>query len=116
MPGPAVPRLDVVPLTGRAGVRAAGEVSLPTRGVREGVLERAVRDGGSGVLTVSAEDGHVRCEVRDRGRLTDPPAGRRPAGRDRRGGRGVLPVDLVADPVLTHTGADGTTIRAHVGH
>ncbi|MFF7239210.1 hypothetical protein [Streptomyces collinus] len=105
-----MPRLDVVPLTGRAGVRAAGEVSLPTRGVREGVLERAVRDGGSGVLTVSAEDGHVRCEVRDRGRLTDPPAGRRPAGR------GLLPVDLVADPVLTHAGADGTTIRAHVGH
>ncbi|MFF5024434.1 STAS domain-containing protein [Streptomyces collinus] len=47
VPGPVVPRLDVVPLTGRAGVRAAGEVSLPTHGVWEGVLERAVRDGGS---------------------------------------------------------------------
>ncbi|WP_436848022.1 STAS domain-containing protein [Streptomyces collinus] len=47
VPRPAVPRLDVVPLTGRAGVRAAGEVSLPTRPVWESALERAVRDGGS---------------------------------------------------------------------
>ncbi|MGW0416474.1 sensor histidine kinase, partial [Streptomyces collinus] len=34
---------------------------------------------------------------------------------DQRGGRGLLLVNLVADLVLTHTGADGTTIRAHVG-
>ncbi|WP_333779033.1 STAS domain-containing protein [Streptomyces sp. IBSBF 3136] len=47
VPGPSVPRLDVVALTGRAGVRAAGEVSLPTRHIWEGVLERAVRHAGS---------------------------------------------------------------------
>lgn len=43
----AVPRLDVYPLTERTGLRAAGEVSLPTRGVWEGALERAVRHGGT---------------------------------------------------------------------
>lgn len=71
--------------------------------------------GGSGTLTVWAEDGRVLCEVRDRGRLTDPPAGRRPVGRDRRGGRGLLLVNLVSDLVRVHTGPDGTTIRCHLG-
>lgn len=67
--------------------------------------------GGSGVLRVWAEDGHVLCEVRDGGRMTDPLAGRRPAGRDQRGGRGLLMVHLIADLVRVHTGDDGTTIR-----
>ncbi|MFF9182577.1 ATP-binding protein [Streptomyces misionensis] len=71
--------------------------------------------GGSGTLTVWAEDGRALCEVRDRGRLTDPPAGRRSVGRDRRGGRGLLLVNLVSDLVRVHTGPDGTTIRCHLG-
>ncbi|AKN75176.1 anti anti sigma factor [Streptomyces sp. PBH53] len=45
VPTPAVPRLDVRPLAGRTGFRAAGEVSLPTRGIWERALERAVREG-----------------------------------------------------------------------
>ncbi|MET7431268.1 STAS domain-containing protein [Streptomyces flaveolus] len=45
VPTPAAPRLDVSPLTGRTGIRAAGEVSLPTRGIWERALERAVREG-----------------------------------------------------------------------
>ncbi|MGW0141422.1 anti-sigma factor RsbA family regulatory protein [Streptomyces calvus] len=67
--------------------------------------------GGSGVLRIWAEDGHVLCEVRDGGRLTDPLAGRRPAAGGRRGGRGLLLVNLIADLVRVHTGDDGTTIR-----
>jgi anti-sigma regulatory factor (Ser/Thr protein kinase) len=70
-----------------------------------------VHGGGSGTLRVWAEDGHVLCEVRDKGRLTDPLAGRRPASRDQRGGRGLLMVNLVADLVRTHTGPEGTTVR-----
>ncbi|WP_030347896.1 STAS domain-containing protein [Streptomyces sp. NRRL S-1022] len=42
---PVAPRLDVHPLPGRSGFRAAGEVSLPTRGIWERALERAVREG-----------------------------------------------------------------------
>ncbi|MEV5434621.1 sensor histidine kinase [Streptomyces sp. NPDC052682] len=70
-----------------------------------------VHGGGTGTLRVWAEDGYVVCEVRDRGRLADPLAGRRPAPRDQRGGRGLLLVNLVADLVRLHTGADGTTVR-----
>ncbi|GGT07410.1 anti-sigma factor RsbA family regulatory protein [Streptomyces chromofuscus] len=70
-----------------------------------------VHGGGSGVLRVWAQDGYVVCEVRDPGRLTDPLAGRRPAVRDQRGGRGLLLVNLIADLVRVHTGEDGTTVR-----
>ncbi|MFF8943317.1 ATP-binding protein [Streptomyces sp. NPDC014864] len=74
-----------------------------------------VHGGGSGELRVWAEGGRVLCEVRDRGRLTDPLAGRRPASRDQRGGRGLLPVNLVADLVRVHTGETGTTVRCWFG-
>ncbi|MFE4047954.1 anti-sigma factor RsbA family regulatory protein [Streptomyces sp. YIM B13518] len=70
-----------------------------------------VHGGGSGVLRIWAEDGHVLCEVRDGGRMTDPLAGRRPPSRDQRGGRGLLMVNLIADLVRVHTGDGGTTIR-----
>ncbi|MET8561985.1 anti-sigma factor RsbA family regulatory protein [Streptomyces flaveolus] len=74
-----------------------------------------IHGGGTGVLTVWPEGGHVLCEVRDKGRLADPLAGRRPASRDQRGGRGLLLVNLVADLVRTHSGAAGTTIRCYLG-
>ncbi|MEU6550220.1 anti-sigma factor RsbA family regulatory protein [Streptomyces sp. NPDC046915] len=74
----------------------------------------AVHGGGSGRLRVWAESGYVVCEVRDKGLLTDPLAGRRPASRDQRGGRGLLLVNLVADLVRLHTGEDGTTIRCYL--
>ncbi|MFF0849929.1 anti-sigma factor RsbA family regulatory protein [Streptomyces sp. NPDC003280] len=73
-----------------------------------------VHGGGTGALTMWAEDGHVLLEVRDRGRLTDPLAGRRPAVRGRGGGRGLLLVNLLADLVRTHTARSGTTIRAYL--
>ncbi|MCT7353515.1 sensor histidine kinase [Streptomyces sp. 15-116A] len=70
-----------------------------------------VHGGGTGVLRVWADGGHVVCDVRDRGRLTDPLAGRRPPPREQRGGRGLLLVNLIADLVRVHTGDEGTTIR-----
>lgn len=70
-----------------------------------------VHGGGSGSLVLWAEDGHVVCEVRDQGHLTDPLAGRRPAAREQRGGRGLLMVNLVADLVRVHTGPGGTAVR-----
>ncbi|MEU6591615.1 anti-sigma factor RsbA family regulatory protein [Streptomyces sp. NPDC046881] len=73
-----------------------------------------VHGGGTGVLTVWSDDGYVLCEVRDKGRLTDPLAGRRPASRDQRGGRGLLLVNLLSDLVRTHTGPEGTTIRSYL--
>jgi len=73
-----------------------------------------VHGGGSGTVRVWAEGGtpgHVVVEVRDQGHLKDPLAGRRPASRTQRGGRGLLLVNLVADLVRLHTEPDATTIR-----
>lgn len=70
--------------------------------------------GGTGTLSIWAEDGHLVCEVRDAGHITDPLAGRRPVGRDQLNGRGLLLVNHLADLVRQHTGPDGTTIRLHL--
>uniref|UniRef100_A0AAU2A2Y7 Sensor histidine kinase n=1 Tax=Streptomyces sp. NBC_00093 TaxID=2975649 RepID=A0AAU2A2Y7_9ACTN len=82
--------------------------------VAELTTNSVVHGGGSGTLRIWAEDGQVVCEVRDRGRLTDPLAGRRPAARDQRGGRGLLLVHTVTDLVRTHTGSGGTAVRVHL--
>ena len=79
--------------------------------VAELTTNSVVHGGGSGLLRVWAEDGHVVCEVRDQGHLTDLLAGRRPPSRDQFGGRGLLVVNLVADLVRVHTGPAGTTVR-----
>lgn len=92
---------------GLAGVRLE-DLALVTA---ELTTNSVVHGGGSGVLRLWAEDEHVVCEVRDEGRLTDPLAGRRPAARDQRGGRGLLLVNMVADLVRVHTGEAGTTVR-----
>ncbi|WP_404828421.1 anti-sigma factor RsbA family regulatory protein [Streptomyces canus] len=79
--------------------------------VAELTTNSVVHGGGSGLLRMWAEDGHVVCEVRDRGHLTDLLAGRRPPSHGRQGGRGLLMVNLVTDLVRVHTGPDGTTVR-----
>ncbi|MFF4114392.1 anti-sigma factor RsbA family regulatory protein [Streptomyces sp. NPDC001714] len=94
----------------RLGLPAVRLADL-TLAVAELTTNSAVHGGGAGTLTVWAEDAGVVCEVRDKGHLTDPLAGRRPASRDRSGGRGLLLVNLVADLVRVHTGAEGTTVR-----
>lgn len=65
-------------------------------------------------LRIWPDDGHLICEVRDAGQLTDPLAGRRPPAPRQPSGRGLLLVNQLADLVRTHTGAHGTTIRALV--
>ncbi|KDN20144.1 sensor histidine kinase [Amycolatopsis rifamycinica] len=69
--------------------------------------------GGSGTVRFWGGDGEFACEVHDRGRLTDPLAGRRPAGPYQPRGRGLLLVNLLADLVRLHAGDDGTTFRAY---
>ncbi|MER6420649.1 sensor histidine kinase [Streptomyces sp. NPDC001137] len=99
-------------------VDEAVRLGLPSARVQDLALATAelatnsvVHGGGSGELGVWAEDGYVVCEVRDKGHMTDPLAGRRPVPRDQHGGRGLLMVNLVADLVRVHTGPDGTTVR-----
>ncbi|MFB7291456.1 anti-sigma factor RsbA family regulatory protein [Actinacidiphila glaucinigra] len=82
--------------------------------VAELITNSVLHGGGSGAVHVWAEDGHVVCEVHDRGRLTDPLAGRHPASRDRPHGRGLLMVNRIADLVRQRATGDGTTIRFYL--
>ncbi|MPY41780.1 sensor histidine kinase [Streptomyces phyllanthi] len=82
--------------------------------VAELTTNSVVHGGGSGVLRIWAEDSQVVCEVRDRGHLSDPLAGRRPPARDQRGGRGLLLVHHVSDLVRIHSRAEGTVIRFYL--
>lgn len=79
---------------------------LTTNSVRHG--------GGSGTVSVWGDGAQIVCEVRDRGWLRDPLAGRRPPQRDKPGGRGLLAVNNLADLVRVHTGPEGTTVRFYM--
>jgi anti-sigma regulatory factor (Ser/Thr protein kinase) len=68
---------------------------------------------GSGILRIWPEDGHLVCEVRDEGHLTDVMVGRSPVDASRSGGRGVLLVNYLADLVRTHTVPGSTTFRTY---
>ena len=70
--------------------------------------------GGRGTLRVWVEDGMLAGEVRDRGRLDNPLAGRRRAPKTSLGGRGLHVVHHIADLVRTHVGPDGTTTRIYL--
>jgi anti-sigma regulatory factor (Ser/Thr protein kinase) len=82
--------------------------------VNELATNSVVHGGGSGILSIWAEDGRVVCEVRDRGRLTDPLVGRRPVDLENLSGRGVLLVNYLADLVRVYTGDDGTAVRVYI--
>lgn len=69
--------------------------------------------GGVGTVRLWTAGGHLVCEVRDRGTLGDPLAGRRPPRPDNPRGRGLLLVNQIADLIRTHTDPGGTAIRAH---
>jgi anti-sigma regulatory factor (Ser/Thr protein kinase) len=78
------------------------------------LLSNSVEHGsGSGTVRLWGGDGEFVCEVHDRGKLTDPLAGRHPATPHQARGRGLLLVNHLADLVRLHTGSDGTTIRAY---
>ncbi|MDO0924803.1 sensor histidine kinase [Streptomyces sp. TG1A-8] len=83
--------------------------------VAELTTNSIVHGGGSGTVRIWADDGHVVCEVLDRGHLSDSLAGRRPPAPGQLGGRGLLLVHYLADLVHIHTGPDGTAIRCYIG-
>ncbi len=70
--------------------------------------------GGTSRLAFWEHDGHLVCEVRDSGYLTDPLVGRRPPARDRPSPSGLFVVHALADLVRTHTTPEGTTIHAYL--
>lgn len=76
------------------------------------VTNSLVHAHGPVLLRLWTADNHLVCEVRDRGQLTDPLAGRRPPEPGQLSGRGLLLVHAVADLVRTYTTSEATTIRA----
>lgn len=82
-------------------VLAANEVA--TNSVRHG--------GGSGELRLWLDDGAAICEVRDRGRFTDPLVGRRRPRPDQDGSRGLWIANQVCDLVQIRSTPAGSTVR-----
>ncbi|MFI6296432.1 anti-sigma factor RsbA family regulatory protein [Nonomuraea sp. NPDC050790] len=69
--------------------------------------------GGSGLVRIWTDDGHLVCEVSDAGHITDPLAGRRPVDPRMAGSRGLLIVNLLSDLVRVHTSPGGTVVRVY---
>lgn len=70
---------------------------------------------GVGTVRVWAGRDEVICEVRDRGYIRDPLAGRRCPAADAGQGHGLWVVHQVCDLVEMRTGPAGTVFRLHMG-
>lgn len=70
---------------------------------------------GPGTVTFWATADEVVCEVKDKGRISDPLVGMlRPAPDASGGGRGLWLVREVCDQVEIRSGEAGTTVRVHM--
>jgi anti-sigma regulatory factor (Ser/Thr protein kinase) len=67
--------------------------------------------GGSGILRTWQDDDTFCCEVRDRGRIDDPLAGREYPTDQRGGGRGLWIVNHLCDLVQMRSSASGSVVR-----
>jgi anti-sigma regulatory factor (Ser/Thr protein kinase) len=68
----------------------------------------------SGTLAIWHDEDEVVCEIRDKGTITDPLAGRRRPAPDANGGHGLWIVRQVCDLVELNSDATGTTVRMHM--
>lgn len=98
--------------------RRAAQEGMPAARVHDFVLAvnevaaNSIRHGGgNGVARLWEEDGVLVCEIRDRGHIRDPLAGRRMPGAGQMGGWGLWTAHQVADLVQVRSGVDGTTVR-----
>jgi anti-sigma regulatory factor (Ser/Thr protein kinase) len=106
-------RRFVAARAGDTGLSAA-EVADLTIAVNE-LAANTVEHGGGGDLAVWVDRAHLVCQLRDRGHIADPMAGRLPVRPDYPdGGRGLLLVHQLCDLVRIHTTPAGTTVRIHV--
>jgi anti-sigma regulatory factor (Ser/Thr protein kinase) len=102
---------DRAGVTGLDGARLADLMVAVTE-----LASNTVRHGGGrGTLRVWEEEGRLVCDVRDRGRITDPMVGRRRPTLERRDGRGLWLVQQLCDLVQIRSGDAGTTVRIHMG-
>jgi anti-sigma regulatory factor (Ser/Thr protein kinase) len=79
------------------------------------VAANTLRHAGSpGTLDIVVDEDEIICQVRDKGIITDPLAGRRRPADDAMGGHGLWLVNQVCDQVELHSGESGTAIRLHM--
>lgn len=78
--------------------------------VAEAAANSVRHGGGRGILRIWHEDGTVICELRDRGHIDDPLAGRRMPDSEQLGGRGLWIANSVCDLVQVRAGA----VRLHM--
>jgi anti-sigma regulatory factor (Ser/Thr protein kinase) len=70
--------------------------------------------GGRGILRIWHDGDTLVCEVRDRGRIRDPLAGRHLPDVEWLGGRGLWIANAVCDLVQVRSTAQGTAVRLHM--
>ncbi len=104
-------------LVGDAAKRAglpqwrASDLVLATSEVAANTLRHA---GGEGRLVIWQTMGEIVCEIRDRGRIPDPLAGRVKPPEHLSGGQGLWVVNKVCDLVEMRSGEAGTIVRLHM--
>ncbi|MFB8008678.1 anti-sigma factor RsbA family regulatory protein [Nocardia sp. NPDC056000] len=81
--------------------------------VAEATTNSVVHGGGRGIFALWSAGRQIICQVRDRGYIADPLAGRLPVPGFHRGGRGLLLVNQLCDLVRMHTTPLGTTLQMH---
>ena len=68
----------------------------------------------AGTLDIWHDQNEIVCEIRDKGVITDPLAGKRRPASDALAGHGLWLVHQLCDLVELLSGEDGTTIRMHM--
>jgi anti-sigma regulatory factor (Ser/Thr protein kinase) len=89
----------------------ANDLVLAVSEVAANTLRHTPSDG---TLSIWHDHAEIVCEVRDKGMITDPLAGRRRPPRDATGGHGLWLVHQVCDLVELRSDTSGTTMRMHM--
>lgn len=82
--------------------------------VNELVTNSVQYGGGGGTLSIWREPGTLVCDVRDRGFVEDPLAGRVSPPVDQYGGRGLWLVNQLCDLLQLRSSAEGTVARVRM--
>ena len=93
----------------------AGELSDLLVAVTEIAGNSLMHGGGAGTLRVWSSATGVVCEIRDRGWIRQPLAGRARPTFDQESGRGLWMVNQLCDLVQLRSSPAGTVVRLHMG-
>jgi anti-sigma regulatory factor (Ser/Thr protein kinase) len=97
----------------RAGLATEAREDL-VLAVNELVTNSVQYGGGGGTLRIWTEDDALVCDVRDRGYIDDPLAGRIAPPLEQHGGRGLWLVNHLCDLVQIRSTPNGTIVRVRV--